>query len=219
MVQAIEHPNLHQQFEETFCGILRKADPESFAELKKCEVDFTYSMSDALGRNDRRSQEDYSGTMKGQFDLSHVLNTEAVAALETSRVETVGNCFVDSYNMIHSETPFTLSGFTLEREIQTPETDGEATHALMVEPGSVSALSYVRSWNWYSFDYSCAQCDPAQGKIVPPLTMSRLTSAEHQAFEATFAHCLKESGIAAFAQITNPHIRFIYNGAGALELA
>ncbi|GKZ01335.1 hypothetical protein MPSEU_001084500 [Mayamaea pseudoterrestris] len=212
MLGALEYPDLHSQFESTFCKLIANADPTSFAEVTKCQIDFTYSLSDANKlRHVKTADEDsFRGEMRGELDISHVLKSIDDSSLNENRMVVIGNCLKDTYNMVHADSPYSLIDYTLERQIDTPEDDDDED--ALTTPNLKKITSSARTWNWFHTVYTCRWCSDDDRKFVPPLAMSRLTMGEHQAFEATFANCLRESGVAAFAKVRNPHIRFTYTG-------
>jgi hypothetical protein len=212
MLLALESPDLHRQFEEKFCDIIREADPASFADVKTCQIDFTYSLADAWNRRKDKDHkkdkddEDFQGEMAGEFNVHGVLE-EKGEHISQARVQAMGSCFKDSYNMVHSKGLYTITDFDLEREIDVPEEDDEDS-----EPDQLgSRRRKYYSSSWYNYKYGCNLCAPDDDrKYVPPLVMSRLTMGEHQAFEAVFTNCLRESGVPAFAEVSDARIRFTY---------
>jgi hypothetical protein len=222
---ALDQPDLHSQFESTFCKLISAADPASFGEVTKCQIDFTYSVSDALDQHYHSSTDkndkgaDYQGSWRAEFDISHVLKTDDDSKLLATQMSVSGNCFRDTYNMIHAESNFTLNDFTINRQIVTPEIDDQA---LETGPDGVKDYGFRLYNRWWSFgggSGGCRFCAPDDRKFLPPVIMPRLTMGEHQAFEATFANCLRESGVASLAKVNNAHIRFAYTGNANTEVA
>ena len=216
MLQALEYPDLHAQFENTFCELISQADSSSFGEVTNCQIDFTYSLADSTGQhyhggstNNGDEAADYEGTMKGEFDLSHVLKGDDNAITLQNRINVMGNCFKDTYNLVHDESPYTINGVTLQQEIDVPEDDDDDKSAAVLKFDY--RLKY-RIWSRLNINFGCNKCMPDDRKFMPPLAMSRLTMGEHQAFEATFGNCLRESGVWALHKVNNARIRFAYTG-------
>ena len=214
MLRQLDNTDLHSQFETVFCKLIAQADPSSFGEVSKCRIDFTYSLSDAWGHHDNDNEPaDYAGELRGEYHLSHVLKTNDMddASMLESRITAIGNCFKDTYNMIHADSAYTFTDFTLEREIDIPENDDDDENFALAGPYRGLWAAKFGSWRG---SYECRLCAPDDRKFVPPLMLARLTMGEHAAFEATFADCLRESGVPAFRKVTNPHLFFTYTGNG-----
>lgn len=205
----------------------------AFGGLQKCAIDFTYELhSDEDDTNSEHAKDetalewgkhdkhDLLGNFRGEMGLAHVLGTDDGTSITTD-VATISKAFIEAYNTIHGDTPYSVTGFDVNRIIQVPEDDeadedddedceeGADCANVLGKKAKRGGKKYFGSKWFYRGDFRCRFCEDRMMRAVAGEAM--LTDDRHRAFELLFQHKLKLSGLLEYIKLKNAEIRFVYD--------
>lgn len=231
-LRALAEPNLHEKFVDEFCQAIKQSDNPAYHDLKKCNIDFTYGLggkflnqrvADPVEWNPFAPKpappEDYNGHFNGEMSLSHVSGSESGSSISTD-VTILANSFIEAYNQVHADTPYSITSFDLERILQVPEGDSDEDGGnsdgdgdLILASTLTGGKKYYYNKSWYGGGFGCRFCGKDDDDDRPPRfsVQSYLRNGREDAFEKLYCHLLKTSGLAAYEGLRECVIRFSYH--------
>jgi len=236
---SLKNPDVHEQFVDKFCNIVKTSGKKAFADVKSCAIDLTYTSAEealdaldkfvelkktvpdaALGWGHHEKLADYDVHLGGNLQCSHVEGGENGATITTD-VGVIGKAVIEAYNEAHSDTHFSMTNFNLDRMFEIPESedaddedeDPDDEEGGPDDPtlgGKRRKYKYHYSVSFFHSDFRCTLCR-SRSRRFPPGTMMFFSRGTHLAFEKLVAHKLRTSGLREYKHIHDCTLSFSYN--------
>lgn len=141
-----------------------------------------------------------AGFMGATISVSHVSGDKT-----NFDEDKVSSLFKDSYNTAHTNG-YTIETAFIDKEIDIPEEDA-------IGETNLGGSYYTGSLYYFSVSFNCRMCHPDDDAVALTALRpgaSKDTAAERRQFEQTFMDSLRDSDMAAFADINDVRIDFSY---------
>lgn len=199
--------------------------------------------SSATGQEDLEEQvsmPDGEFSMQSQISMKHIKH-----GIKEDHFPVFSRCYVDSFNKVHPKDDIEMKGTDVTKEIDVPEdannpSVGGSTGTVQVHEGtmlgstSTSAVEatgtryyWARYFTWIRYmSFRCGRLCPdddddrySSGNWPPLLQMVQRDSHSklHDAFQAKFCQCLRESGLKTFEDVTECQIYYIHKPHGEAD--
>lgn len=244
--------NEREAFELDFMARLRESDMPAFADITDLHVDFTYTdptadeaatvvivtdvaaeaalMAQVAKRNRKQPTEEF---VHGQMEIAHVKIEEGSSMAKD--ISALGQNYMDAYNEVYASQGLELTSFSLEREVDVPESTGvdseDSEDADSEEEDGPDGMlgrrssrryrapprRYVGSLYYYSVSFNCRLCHPDDDSMLgsgASMIQESQDTGAHLFFEKLFCHKMKKSGFAEYDEVN--HCAIAFEAANAL---
>jgi hypothetical protein len=200
--------DIHKQFEDNFCGLLRVSSSANLVNARDCSLSFL----DTPGESDLVPSESAYASTNGDATEAQVIIHGTLDDFTEKEFALINPSIESAYNEAYTKAGYTINDFEAKTVIDMPtgcRSCSRGKDAMML---NASKMIFAR------IQLGCQDCNPDDSSIDVVLKDSQI-ALMHQAFERSFCTKLKNSGLANFANIHDCSFRFVYNPVGQAESA
>jgi hypothetical protein len=202
-MKTINFGEIHKQFEDNFCGLLRVSRSANLVNAHDCSLSFL----DTPGKSDLVPSESAYASTNGDATEAQVIIHGALDDFNDGDFALIYMSIESAYNEAYTKAGYTINDFEAKTVIDMPtgcRSCSSADDAMMFNAGKM-IFARIRP--------GCQDCNPDD------VLKDSQIAFMHQAFEKAFCAKLQSSGMANFANIHDCSFRFVYNPVGGAESA